>query len=310
MLQQNLSEHRFSSVKKGIRSWMTAIPFVLPGLLLVAVFVLYPMFFTIRISLSDYKIVQGEITFLGLENFRNVLIGSSRFWYAYRNNFLYALVTVPFIIFCGMFFAYLINNLRRGQSIFRVGFYLPVITSWVIVSLVFQYMFNNSDRGLINYFLVDVLHVLNDYVPWLLREWSGNAAIWLMGIWKNVGWSMLIYLAALQGIPKDQYEAAELDGAGLWKKFTQITMPTLRPTTFYVMVQMIIGSFNVFIQVMMLTGGDPNGKTATLQYLLYDRAFNQFAFGEASAIGLISAITIVILTYILNNKLKLDNSEE
>lgn len=306
----NLSKHRFSAVKKGIRSWVTALPFVLPGLLLVAVFVLYPMFFTIRISLSEYKIVQGEIKFLGLENFKNVLIGSSRFWYAYRNNFLYALVTVPFIIFCGMFFAYLINNLRRGQSIFRVGFYLPVITSWVIVSLVFQYMFNNSDRGLINYFLVDVLHVLDDYVPWLLREWSGNAAIWLMGIWKNVGWSMLIYLAALQGIPKDQYEAAELDGAGLWKKFTQITIPGLRPTTFYVMVQMIIGSFNVFIQVMMLTGGNPNGKTATLQYLLYDRAFNQFAFGEASAIGLISAITIVILTYVLNNKLKLDNSRE
>lgn len=308
--QQRMLRQGMPAVRKGARAWLTALPFVLPGLLLVAVFVLYPMLFTIRISLSEYKIVQGEINFIGLENFKNVLISSSRFWYAYRNNILYAIVTVPFIIFCGMFFAYLINNLRRGQSIFRVGFYLPVITSWVIVSLVFQYMFNNSDRGLINYLLVDVLHILDDYVPWLLREWSGNAAIWLMGIWKNVGWSMLIYLAALQGIPKDQYEAAELDGAGLWKKFTQITMPSLRPTTFYVMVQMIIGSFNVFIQVMMLTSGDPNGKTATLQYLLYDRAFNQFTFGEASAIGLISAISIVILTWFLNNKLKLDDSEE
>lgn len=303
-------KRRASPAEKGVRAWLTALPFVLPGLVLVAVFVLYPMFFTIRISLSEYKIVQGEISFLGLDNFKKVLMGSGRFWYAYRNNFLYALVTVPFIIFCGMFFAYLINNLRRGQGLFRVGFYLPVITSWVIVSLVFQYMFNNSDRGLINYFLVDVLHILDDYVPWLLREWSGNAAIWLMGIWKNIGWSMLIYLAALQGIPREQYEAAELDGAGLWKKFTQITMPTLRPTTFYVMVQMIIGSFNVFIQVMMLTGGNPNGKTATLQYLLYDRAFNQFAFGEASAIGLISAVTIVILTYFLNSRLKLDDLKE
>lgn len=312
MLQIRQAEpgRRASPVGKGARAWLTALPFVLPGLLLVAVFVLYPMFFTIRISLSEYKIVQGEISFLGLDNFKNVLMGSSRFWYAYRNNFLYALVTVPFIIFFGMFFAYLINNLRRGQGLFRVGFYLPVITSWVIVSLVFQYMFNNSDRGLINYFLVDVLHILDDYVPWLLREWSGNAAIWLMGIWKNIGWSMLIYLAALQGIPREEYEAAELDGAGLWKKFTQITMPSLRPTTFYVMVQMIIGSFNVFIQVMMLTGGNPNGRTATLQYLLYDRAFNQFAFGEASAIGLISAVTIVILTYFLNRRLKLDSPEE
>ena len=198
---------RPGAVRKGVRGWITALPFILPGLILVAVFVLYPLLFTIRIALSDYQIVQGNITFIGLENFKKVLSGGSRFWYAYRNNFLYALVTVPFILLGGMLFAYLINNLRRGQGVFRVGFYLPVITSWVIVSLVFQYMFNNSNRGLINYILVDVLHVLDDYVPWLLREWSGNAAIWLMGIWKNVGWAMLIYLAALQSIPKEHFFA-------------------------------------------------------------------------------------------------------
>lgn len=293
-------------IRKGFINWVHAIPFVLPGLILVGLFVVFPMLFTIRISLSEYQIVQGNITFIGLENFKNILSSGSRFWYAYRNNFLYALVTVPFILLLGMLLAYLVNNLKHGQGIFRTGFYLPVITSWVIVSLVFQYMFNNSNRGLINYFLVDVLHVLDDYVPWLLREWSGNAAIWLMGIWKNVGWSMLIYLAALQSIPKDRYEAAELDGAGLWNKFWHITVPSLKPTTFYVMVNMIIGSFNVFIQVMMLTGGNPSGKTATLQYLLYDRAFNQFEFGEASAIGLIAAVTIVLLTYFLNKRLNLE----
>lgn len=296
--------------KKGLLAWGTAAPFVLPGLLMVAAFVIYPMLFTIRLAFSEYKIVQGEITYIKLENFKRVLSSGSRFWYAYRNNFLYALVTVPFILLFGMLFAYLINNLKRGQTIFRVGFYLPVITSWVIVSLVFQYMFNNSDRGLINYLLVDVLHVMDDYVPWLLREWSGNAAIWLMGIWKNVGWAMLVYLAALQSIPKEHYEAAELDGAGLWRRFRYITVPSLRPTTFYVMVNMIIGSFNVFIQVMMLTGGNPNGKTSVLQYLLYDKAFNQFKFGEASAIGLISAVTIVILTVVLNRMLRLDTVEE
>lgn len=304
------AEMRKKRLKKGAQGWLRALPFILPGLILVAVFVVYPMLFTIRISLSEYKIVQGDITFIGLENFKNVLEGGSRFWYAYRNNFLYAIVTVPFIILGGMFFAYLINNLRRGQGIFRVGFYLPVITSWVIVSLVFQYMFNNSSRGLINYFLVDVLHVMDDYVPWLLREWSGNAAIWLMGIWKNMGWAMIIYLAGLQSIPRELYEAAELDGAGLWKKFVYITVPALRPTTYYVMVNMIIGSFNVFIQVMMLTGGNPNGKASALQYLLYDRAFNQFEFGEASAIGLISAVTIVAITFLLNRRLRLDDVEK
>ena len=116
-------------IEKWIGGWITALPFILPGLILVAVFVLYPLLFTIRIALSDYQIVQGNITFIGLENFKKVLSGGSRFWYAYRNNFLYALVTVPFILLGGMLFAYLINNLKRGQGVFRVGFYLPVITS-------------------------------------------------------------------------------------------------------------------------------------------------------------------------------------
>ncbi|MCR5279849.1 MAG: sugar ABC transporter permease [Lachnospiraceae bacterium] len=299
-------------MKKGNRSFReikTALPFIVPGLLLVSVFILYPMLFTIRISLSEYRIVQGEINFIGLENFKNVFASGSRFWYALRNNLLYALVTIPFITLGGMLFAYLVNNLKKGQGIFRVGFYLPVITSWVIVALVFQYMFNNSNRGLINYLLVDVFGILDDYVPWLLREWSGNTAIWIMGIWKNTGWAMLIFLAGLQGISKDLYEAASLDGAGIFKRFIHITMPCLRPVTYYVVVNMMIGSFNVFIQVLMLTGGNPNGRTSTLQYLLYDRAFNQFDFGEASAIGLVSAVIILTLTLALNNQLNLDNDD-
>ncbi len=297
--------------RRDLNGWRYCLPFVLPGLILTAVFVLFPMVFTLRIAFSNYQIVQGNITFIGFENFKSIFTESNReFWYAYRNNFLYAIVTVPFIVFGGMVFSYLINNLKKGGSLFKVGFYLPVITSWVIVSLVFKYMFNNSSRGLINYFLVDILHLLPDYVPWLLREWSGNMAIWLMGIWKNTGWAMLIYLAALQSIPIILYEAADLDGASNWQKFRHITMPSLKPTTFFVLVNMIIGSFNVFLQVMLLTSGGPNGKTSVLQYLLYDRAFGKFQFGEASAVGLISSITIVLLTFILNRVFKLDNQEE
>ncbi|MGD1817293.1 MAG: carbohydrate ABC transporter permease [Pleomorphochaeta sp.] len=296
--------------RRDLNGWRYAYPFVLPGLILISVFVIFPMIFTLRIAFSNYQIVQGKISFVGLENFKTIFTESNKeFWYAYRNNFLYAIVTVPFIVFGGMIFSYLINNLKKGGSIFKVGFYLPVITSWVIVSLVFQYMFNNSSRGLINYFLVDVMHILDDYVPWLLREWSGNAAIWIMGIWKNTGWAMLIYLAALQSIPNMLYEASDLDGATSWQKFRFITMPSLKPTTFFVLVNMIIGSFNVFLQVMLLTSGGPNGRTSVLQYMLYDRAFGKFQFGQASAVGLISSITIVILTLVLNKTLKLDQEE-
>ncbi len=294
-------------MKKELRGWASAAMFVLPGLILVSMFVIYPMVFTIRISLSDYQIVQGKITFLGLDNFARIFTDSSaRFWYALRNNILYGVVTTPFIILIGMVLAFLINNMKRGAAFFKVALYLPVITSWVIVSLVFTYMFNNSSRGLFNYILVDVLHVMDDYVPWLLREWPGNAAIWLMGIWKNSGWAMIIYLAALQTIPVSLYEAAELDGVGLYAKFRHIVMPWLKPTTFFVLVNMLIGAFNVFIQVMMLTGGGPNGRTSVLQYYLFDEAFNKFEFGMASSIGLLSAVFIVALTALLNRLLRLD----
>ena len=297
--------------KKELYHLGTALPFILPGLILVSIFVLYPMLFTIRISFSEYQIVKREVTWLGLENYISIFTdNNNRIWYAVRNNFLYAIITAPCIIFLGMLFAFLINNLRRGRTIFKVGFYLPVITSWVIVGLVFQYMFNSSNRGLINYIIVDVLHLSKDYIPWLLREWTGNFAIWLMGIWKNTGWAMLIYMAALQGISKDLYEAAALDGATAWQKFCRIVMPLLKPTTFYVLVNMLIGSFNVFIQVMLLTSGNPNGKTSVLQYLLYDRSFNQFQFGEASAIGMITSITILALTLLLNRGFKLENADK
>lgn len=302
--------------KKGrkarpMQGYKHAAPFVLPGLILVCLFVIYPMIFTFRIAFSDYQIVKGIINFTGLENFTKIFTeSSSRFWYAYRNNFLYAAVTVPFILFGGLGFAYLINSVKHFKTVFKVGFYLPVLTSWVIVSLVFQYMFNSSSRGLVNYFLVDVFHIVKEYIPWLQREWSGNAAIWIMGIWKNLGWAMLIFFAALQGIPSELYEAASLDGASGFQKFRSITIPMVKPTIYFVLVNMIIGSFNVFIQVLLLTSGNPNGKTSTLQYLLYDKAFNQFKFGEASAIGLVTAATILLVTVLLNRGLKLDAAEK
>ncbi len=303
-MSYSIKKRKWRKYRRGI---LAALPFITPGLVLVCVFVLYPMLFTFRIAFSDYQIVKREITWIGADNFIRVLTARNNgFWFALRNNFLYAFVTTPCIIFLGMFFAYLINSLHKGRTIFKVGFYLPVITSWVIVGLVFQYLFNSSNRGLINYILVDVLHLTKNYIPWLLREWSGNAAIWIMGIWKNTGWAMLIYTAALQGISKDLYEAAALDGASSWQRFKGIVIPMVKPTTYFVLVNMVIGSFNVFIQVMLLTAGKPNGTTSVLQYLLYDKAFKQFKFGEASAIGLMTAITIIILTVIINKGLKLD----
>lgn len=151
-----------------------------------------------------------------------------------------------------------------------------------------------------NYLLKDVFGLLPDYIPWLQRTWTANLVIWLLGIWKNIGWAMIIYLAGLQGISSDLYEASAIEGAGWGQQFRLITIPLLKSTTFYVLVNMIIGSFGVFIQVLMLTSGNPRGTTSVLQYLLYDKSFNLFEFGQGAAIGMITALLVLATTLLLN----------
>ena len=263
------------------------------------------MFFNIRISFSNYQIVQRSMTFVGLENYIALFTErGDRLFLAIRNNFLYAFVTTPFIILFGLIFAVMVNSLKRGGVFFRTCFYLPVITSWVVVGNVFAYMFNAGQAGLINHLLKDVFGVLNAYVPWLQRTWTANLVIWLLGIWKNIGWAMIIYLAGLQGISNDLYEASSIEGANKVQQFWYITIPLLKSTTFYVLVNMVIGAFGVFIQVMMLTSGNPRGTTSVLQYLLYDKAFNLFEFGQGAAIGMITALLVLITTVIMNKVFK------
>lgn len=287
--------------KKRIRNLRPAAFFVLPGLLLTCVFVLYPMFFNIRISFSEYQIVQRTMRFVGLENFIALFTErGDRIFLAMRNNFLYAFITTPFIMLFGLIFAVMIHSLRRGSVFFRTCFYLPVITSWVIVGNVFAYMFNPGQAGLVNYALKDVLGVLPEYIPWLQRTWTANLVIWILGIWKNIGWAMIIYLAALQGISQDLYEASGIEGASKVQQFWYITVPLLKSTSFYIIVNMVIGAFGVFIQVMMLTSGNPRGTTSVLQYLLYDKAFNLFEFGQGAAIGMITALLVLITTVCMN----------
>ena len=296
--------------RRRFRNLGPAAPFVLPGLILAYVFVLYPMLFNIRISFSNYQIVQRSMSWVGLDNYIALFTErGDRLGLAIRNNFLYALFTTPFILLFGLIFAVVINNLRHGRVFFRTCFYLPVITSWVIVGNVFSYMFNAGGAGLINYLLKDVFGVLPEYVPWLQRTWTANLVIWLLGIWKNIGWAMIIYLAGLQGISGDLYEASAIEGASKTQQFRFITIPLLKSTTFYVLVNMIIGSFGVFIQVLMLTSGNPRGTTSVLQYLLYDKSFNLFEFGQGAAIGMIAALLVLLTTLVLNKVFKTEGGK-
>ena len=286
------------------RIWQ-ALPFVLPGFLLVCIFILYPVFRNIMISLSDYKLVTGEMTYTGLKNYYELMTGyQGRFWYAYRNTLLYALVTTPITLFAGLIFAVMINSLSKGGVFFRTIYYLPVITSWIIVGLVFKYLFSVGSSGPANYILVDVLHIMEEHINWLKLEWPGNLVIWLLGIWKGIGFPMIIYMAALQGIPRDIYQVAAIEGSGPVNTFFRITFPLLKPATYFLIVQSLIGSFNVFLQVLVLTNGDPSGKTSVLQFLLYDQTFKNMLFGQGAAIGVVTAISVFILTIVLGKLLK------
>lgn len=294
---------------KKTRNLIAALPFILPGLVLAAIFIFYPTIRNVQISFSDYDIMKGTLTFTGLENYKELISEpQGRFFLAYRNNFLYALVVTPITLFLGLIIAIGINSLKKYSVHYRTIFYLPVITSWIIAGLVFKYLFNPGVQGPINYMLVTQLSLLKEPVNWLKTEWGGNFAIWVLGIWKNVGYAMVLYLAALQGIHKSYYEVADIEGANGWQKLTKIVAPLIKPTTFFLSVQLLIGAFNVFLQVLILTGGEPRGKTSSLQYLLYSRTFQLYKFGEGAAIGVITAISILIITLILNKRMKEDRT--
>jgi multiple sugar transport system permease protein len=216
-------------------------------------------------------------------------------WVALRNTIIYAAGTVPTQIFVGLVVAILLDSIQRLRVFFRTLYYLPVITSWVVVSILFKYIFA-SDAGLANYVLHDVLHVLPGYVSWLQEVPTAMFVIALLGVWKGVGWSMLIFLAALQSIPKDMREAAAVDGAGPIISYTRVIIPMMGPVILFVLVLLTIGGFNAFISVYLITGGAPLHQTEVLLSYMYHQAFDFLDFGQGAAISNLLAILIVGLS--------------
>jgi len=282
--------------RRRAREWLTASPFVLPGLVLVLVFVVWPLIRGLQMSLFDWNLPKpADSEFVGFDNFVKAFTQDPTFWVSVRNTFLYAIVTVPIQIAIGLLVAVLLNARMRGRTLFRALFYLPVVTSWLIVSLVFAYLFN--DAGPVNYVLVDVLHIVPAPVDWLHSTWTAQVPIMLLGVWKGIGWNMVIFLAAMQSIPGELYEAATIDGATVWRKFWGVTFPMLRPTFQFVSVSLIIGAFNVFISVYLITGGGPEKSTEVMLSYMYRQAFTNLNFGYATAIGLLLGATIMVFGF-------------
>lgn len=280
---------------RGGRTWLTAYGFLAPGLILFVGLIAYPAVFAFRMSLYDWKVIKGAIS---------PFVGAAQYVRAFHdpvllkslvNTLVYLVATVPTQMAIGMGLALLLNNAIRGRVVFRALYYLPVITSWVVVSLVFEYLFN-SQAGLVNHVLVDWLHVIGGPVNWLGSRWPALLTLSLLGIWKGVGWSMLIFLAGLQSVPGELLDAAAVDGAGPIRRFFSVTLPVLRPVVMFVTVMLMIGGFNVFISVFIMTGGGPVNDTQVVLTYMYQQAFKFLDFGYGSAIAYILAAIIFALS--------------
>jgi len=271
--------------------------FAAPGILLFATFTVYPLAKAFQISLYDWKVMPGQVSpFVGAANYLRAF-NDPVFWVAMRNTLAYTAVTVPGQMILAMAVALLLESIHRGRILFRTLYYLPVITSWVVVSVLFRFLFA-SPGGIINYMFTHVIPLLSHDVAWLLSPSTAMVPIVALGIWKGVGWSMVIFLAALQGIPPDLYEAASIDGAGRWQRLRSITLPLLRPTILFDLVMLTIGGFNVFISVYLITGGGPLKQTEVVLSYMYHQAFEFLEFGYGSAIAFLLAIVIISISFV------------
>ena len=269
---------------------------LMPGLLVFAMFTVYPIVRLFWMSLCDMSF-SSMLTqpFAGLMNYRDVF-GDRTFRTVFVNSVVYTLVTVPGQMVLGLLVAILLSGIRRFSVTFRVINYLPVVTSWVIASLVFRYIFNTE--GLLNYFLWKILGVTSSNIRWLDTRWSGLAVAMILGIWKGIGWNMVIFLAALQQVPQDLYEAAQIDGCGAVNRFVHVTLPGIKGTILFVLIELTIGGFNVFTSIKMITGGKPAHQTDTLLTWMYYKAFSTGKFGYAAALSFVMALMLGLLAVV------------
>jgi multiple sugar transport system permease protein len=285
-------------IKRHHSDLIPAILFLLPGLVLFALFFLGPMLYSLRISFFAWKIVHPEQSvFVGMSNYEHAL-SDPIFRRAILNTLVYTVITVTVKMILGLGLALLLNQRFPGRTFFRVAYYLPVITSWVIVSLLFEYMFNGQ-AGLVNYLLKDILHLIPKDVLWFADPILTLVPIVLLDIWKGIGWAAIIFLAGLQSIPAELYEAARVDGADSVTQLRYITWPLLGPTTAFLVVVLVIGGLNAYVPFQLMTnGGDPMDLTHSVLTLMYEATFGRIDFGYGAAISYLLTVFVFLVSLI------------
>lgn len=281
--------------RRKLREAAAGYLFLLPTLLVIGTFMLAPIVYALYLSFHKVQLLGGiSYRFIEIDNY--VRMGSdSRVWIALYNTFEYAIIVVPLQTALAIVLASVLNSKLRGRNAFRVLYFLPTVTSSAVLTLIFMWIFKTD--GLLN----DLLGLFG--VPafnWLGDPKVALKGIMLMNIWSTAPYFMVIYLAALQDIPDSLYEAAEIDGAKTLRKFWSITLPMLKPVTFFVVTMGIIGTFQLFDQAYIFSNGSggPNNSTLTVVLLVYQYAFKNLDMGYAAALAVMLAAVIMLITVI------------
>lgn len=274
--------------------------FLIPSLIGMVIFSLLPLIVSAVISLTDWNgldrlLDTGFLSrhFVGLQNFADILTGQE-FWKVLLNTIKFIVLYIPFMLCASLLVAFLLSRAKKGVGIFRVMYYIPVLTSWVAASLIWKSVLS-PEYGAIN----NILKFIGIRGPdWLLSESWAMPAIALVSVWKDMGFFGLILLSGIIAIDKSYYEAASIDGAGSVSRFFRITLPLLTPSVFYVLIVSLINSFQLFPQIMIMTEGGPNGVTQVMVERIYKYGFNYHKMGYASAFSWLLFVIIMICTMI------------
>jgi ABC-type sugar transport system permease subunit len=285
-----INQSKKKTVRKNFDN--SAYVMIAPFYLLFLFFVLIPIFVGLYFSFTNYDLYKSN-DFVGLKNYRYLFI-DDYFIASVKNTLIYTVLTIFPTLSLGLLFAVFFNRKIFGIKFFRVSFFIPHVTSMVSASMIWLWIYEPT-TGILNRLLESI--GLKSH-QWLANPDEALYCIILMSIWKFTGYNMTIFLSGLQGIPDNLYEASTIDGANSVQKFFKITLPMLRPTTFFLFVNSCIRMFNVFEQVNILTGGGPLSSTTTIVHQIYTRAFREYDMGYASAMAMILLLIVSFITMI------------
>ena len=290
-----MSNNRKSSLKGRKRNERIAgYVFAGPAMILLVAFLVVPIVYTIGYSFFQYQIVRpDDITFIGLSNYVK-LFQDETFWTALKNTVYFTVIVVPVQCVLALALAMLVSSRFRGVSIFRTMYFSPQLTSMVVIAILWTVLYNsNPNTGLINAFLTSLGF---ESINFLSNAKTAMNSIIFMSAWQGAGYQMMIFLAGLQGIPRDQYEAASVDGANKLQQFRYITLPGLKGTIKYVLMITMIQAMKLFTQPYVMTQGGPKNSTKTLVYYIYTQGFQNGNFGYACAIATVFFIIVVVMS--------------